>query len=230
MSEDKKYKVIIKIFIILFLCISIILYENKKQLSNLNDKIEKLQRDHLYYENILFLGDSITNRYDLDKYYSSYNVVNSGISGNQTNDILNDLDNRVYKYNPTKIFLLIGTNDLVYSGLDNESIAKNIEEIINKIHEKRPNTKIYLQSIYPVNSNVNEMIVESRTNENIKILNEKIENICNDDRCTYINMFDILKDKNGNIKRIYTVDGLHLSNKGYEVVTKELLKYINNEK
>ena len=71
--------------------------------------------------------------------------------------------------------------------------------MINKIYEKNSNTKIYLESIYPVNNLINKEIVETRTNENIKDLNNKIEKICNN-KCTYINMYDNLTDKNGNIE------------------------------
>ena len=76
-----------------------------------NGEMERLEDD---YTNYLFLGDSITDFYDLDKYYEGLPVVNSGISGNTTEDILNDMKNRVYNYNPSKVFLLIGTNDLIH--------------------------------------------------------------------------------------------------------------------
>ena len=58
-------------------------------------------------------------------------------------------------------------------------------------------------------------------------LNNKIEKICNNNKCTYINMYDNLTDKNGNMKRIYTVDGLHLNKIGYKVVASKLTKYLN---
>ena len=178
-------------------------------------------------ESIVFLGDSITSRCDLDKYFPSHNIYNSGIAGNMTKNILENMENRVFVYNPTKVFILIGTNDLVYSGLDNDGIKNNIEEIINKIYEKNSNTKIYLESIYPVNTSLNKEIVETRTNDNIKDLNNKIEKICDNNKCTYINMYDNLTDKNGNMKRIYTVDGLHLNKIGYKVVANKLIKYLD---
>ena len=96
-----------------------------------------------------------------------------------------------------------------------------------KVYEKNSNTKIYLESIYPVNNSLNKEIVETRTNDNIKDLNNKIEKICNNNKCTYINMYDNLTDKNGNMKRIYTVDGLHLNKIGYKVVASKLTKYLN---
>lgn len=209
------------------LLVGILLCINEKKIINMNYKIEKIERYTYNKESIVFLGDSITSRCDLDKYFPNYNVYNSGIAGNMTKDILDNMENRVFVYNPTKVFILIGTNDLVYSELDNDGIKNNIEEIINKIYEKNSNTKIYLESIYPVSNSLNKEIVETRTNDNIKDLNNKIEKICNNNKCTYINMYDNLTDKNGNMKRIYTVDGLHLNKIGYKVVASKLTKYLN---
>lgn len=208
------------------LLVGILLCVNEQEIIKLNSRLERLERYTYNKESIVFLGDSITSRYDLNKYFPNYNVYNSGIAGNMTKDILDNMENRVFVYNPTKVFILIGTNDLVYSGLDNDGIKNNIEEIINKIYEKNSNTKIYLESIYPVNNSINKEIVETRTNENIKDLNNKIEKICNN-KCTYINMYDNLTDKNGNMKRIYTVDGLHLNKIGYKVITNKLIKYLD---
>ena len=208
------------------LLVGILLCVNEQEIIKLNSRLERLERYTYNKESIVFLGDSITSRCDLNKYFPNYNVYNSGIAGNMTKDILDNMENRVFAYNPTKVFILIGTNDLVYSGLDNDGIKNNIEEIINKIYEKNSNIKIYLESIYPVNNSINKEIVETRTNDNIKDLNNKIEKICNN-KCTYINMYDNLTDKNGNMKRIYTVDGLHLNKIGYKVITNKLIKYLD---
>lgn len=208
------------------LLVGILLCVNEQEIIKLNSRLERLERYTYNKESIVFLGDSITSRYDLNKYFPNYNVYNSGIAGNMTKDILENMENRIFAYNPTKVFILIGTNDLVYSGLDNDGIKNNIEEIINKIYEKNSNIKIYMESIYPVNNSINKEIVETRTNENIKDLNNKIEKICNN-KCTYINMYDNLTDKNGNMKRIYTVDGLHLNKIGYKVITNKLIKYLD---
>lgn len=209
------------------LLVGILLCINEQEMIKLSSRVERLERYTYNKESIVFLGDSITSRCDLNKYFPNYNVYNSGIAGNMTKDILDNMENRVFIYNPTKVFILIGTNDLVYSGLDNDGIKNNIEEIINKIYEKNSNTKIYLESIYPVNTSLNKEIVETRTNDNIKNLNNKIEKICDNNKCTYINMYDNLTDKNGNMKRIYTVDGLHLNKIGYKVVASKLTKYLN---
>lgn len=76
----------------------------------------------------LFTGDSITQgakhtmgmrsfpeifgervRWEMGRFNDT--VINTGISGNTSQDILNGFENRVAKYNPDVVFLMIGTND-----------------------------------------------------------------------------------------------------------------------
>ena len=172
---------------------------------------------------ILFLGDSITERYKLDKYLFNYNTINSGIGGNTTNDILNDIDKRVNNYSFDKVFILIGINDLLFTEETNEEIVTNIEKIIDSIDNKR--AVIYLESIYPVNT---DKVTDIPKDSNTKIneMNKLLENICNKGKCNYINMHDKLTDKQGNLKKLYTNDGIHISKIGYIKVTKELLNYM----
>ena len=77
-------------------------------------------------DNYLFLGDSITEYYDLNNYYPNMPVINSGIAGNTTEDILDEMQERVYQYKSKyKIFILIGTNDL--------QKGKKVDDIVNNI-------------------------------------------------------------------------------------------------
>lgn len=181
-------------------------------------------------ENIVFVGDSITYQYNLEKYYKDkIHVVNSGIDGNTINDVLDNLYERIYRYNPTKVFLLIGTNDVPYK--DEKVIEDGIKEIVNNIRKNRSNCEIYLESIYPVNDTDNEKIshpmVNGRKNEKIMNINKELKAFADKTKnVTYINMYDKLLDENGNMKLEYTREGLHLSDEGYKVVTGVLSKYL----
>ena len=187
------------------------------------EDIEKLDKNYINY---LFLGDSITDFYDLDKYYEGLPVVNSGISGNTTEDILNDMKNRVYNYNPSKVFILIGTNDL-RDDRSVDEIVNNIKKIIEEIKENRKETEIYLESIYPVNEKVNKKGVEGRKNEDIKEINNQLEKYAKKENITYINIYNKLVDDEGLLNEDYTTDGLHINEDGYKIITKELEKYLN---
>ena len=182
------------------------------------------------YDNFVFLGDSITEQYPIEEMYGlNIPIINSGISGFKTTDILKEMDNLVYKYNPSKVFILIGTNDLRYSDdeEDEDEIIKNIEEIVESIQDKRPKAKIYVQSIYPVNKNMKINNTQERNNEEIKYVNAEVEKYCKKNNITYIDMFDLLTDGNGDFEERYSKDGLHVSTLGYIVITKKLMEYMN---
>lgn len=224
-KEKTNSKTLIAIIIIICL-LTFIIYHYTTFNHHKVKVVTKIKEVEKVPANYLFLGDSITDFYDLDKYYNELPVVNSGISGNTTDDILNDMKKRAYQYNPSKVFLLIGTNDLIHNK-SNEEIVEKVEKIIEGIKENRSKAEIYLQSIYPVNYKLSPYMVKSRKNDDIKEINEKLEDYCEDNDITYIDMYDLLKDKDDNFNSKYTKDGLHPNDDGYEVITKELKKYLD---
>ena len=188
-------------------------------------EIPKIEEKEIVPDNYLFLGDSITEYYDLGKYFIDLPVVNSGISGDTTDDILSNMKERVYDYNPSKIFLLIGTNDLEIDKSVDE-IVDDIKEIVKGIKDNRPEAEIYIESVYPVNSDINEDLVDKRENEDIIAINEELEEYAEEENLTYIDIYNLLVTEDGVLNTEYTKDGLHLNDKGYDVVTKTLEKYL----
>ncbi len=174
-------------------------------------------------ENIVFVGDSITYMYDLNKYYDGYNVVNNGIDGEFTWGVLDDLKDRIYKYNPSKVVLLIGTND-IYKNKSVDEISDNVDKIIKGIKTNRTYAEIYLVSLLPVNRTSDDIInlnmVKNRTNEMIMEINNKYQEIAKKYNITYIDLYSKLIDDDGNLKLDYTKEGLHLNDKGYKVITR----------
>lgn len=231
-TKNKNYSSVIIVALVVSLIFNVTflfkLSDLKLNLTELNstveDYIEDIDSYEVNYANYVFLGDSITDYYDLDKYYENMPVVNSGVSGNTTDDILDDMENRVYQYNPSKVFLLIGTNDL-QKGKDVDYIVDNIIEIVEEIQKNRSKATIYVEGIYPVDEDLSGS--ESRKNDDINEINEKLKEYCDDNNITYINTHDRLTDEDGKLKEEYTDDGLHLSEEGYEVVTDEIMKYLD---
>lgn len=221
----KNIIIVLLTIIIVLLIVIIIKVDNKNSYVN-PYKVEVFKND-----NFLFLGDSITDFYPLDEYYDELPVVNSGISGNKTNDILADMKKRVYQYNPTKVFLLIGTNDL---NSNDENIVnktyKNTIKIIENIKQNRSEAKIYIESVYPINDKMDNNLAEERTNSKTKKLNKKLKKYCDStEDCVYIDLYSKLIDEDGNLKEKYSTDGLHLNTLGYVVITRELLPYLNEK-
>lgn len=186
-------------------------------------EVKPSKKELLKYENIVFFGDSITEGYNLQKFYEQLPVINSGTSGFTTNDLLEIMKEDVYVFNPTKVVLLIGINDMNKTE-DDLAIVGNIRTITASINEKRPKAKIYIESIYPVDRDRYHILVENNVdNDRIRKVNGMIEELCNEKGYVFINMFDELNDPNQD-KLIYeySKDGLHLNDEGYKIVTKKL--------
>ena len=235
--NNNNNKKIIIILVICFLTIIVMLLIFMMYFFNNFDHIKKGSLSNIFEinvkgdDNFVFLGDSITEGYELKEFYENLPVVNSGSNGNTTDDILEDMENRVYKYNPSKVFILIGTNDITRDK-DSEYIFKNIVKIVDNIKKNRPFAKIYVESIYPVNNSDDEKIdmnsVKNRTNEQIDEINSMLKKEFKDTDVTYIDINSKLKE-NGQLKLDYTKEGLHLSNLGYINVTRILLSYMKDE-
>lgn len=223
---DRNFSLIL--LIMLAIMIILMFFNNlhlKKIIKVLDSKMET--KEVVKKDKIIFLGDSITHRYDLKKYYDNKNIINQGIEGNTTKDVLERLQTGVYDYNAKKVILLIGTNDIG----DQEDPIENIKLIINKIKSHDNSIEIIVESIYPINNTKNSKIkkdvIGARNNEKIKETNKKIKEICKEKDITYVNVYDELTDKNGNLKLEYTVEGLHISDEGYKKITNVLSKYVN---
>jgi len=178
-------------------------------------------------ENIVFVGDSIFDWYPTEKIFSDFPIVNSGIVGNKTTDILNNMEERIYKYNPTKVFIQIGTNDIEWEDSEelNEEVFQNIVKIAEGIKENRSKSEIYIISIYPVNNNLPG--ANDRHISEIKAINEKLKKYCaTTDGVEYIDAFHQLIDENEMLDIAYTNDGLHPNGLGYAKITEILMKYI----
>ena len=237
MRINKNMIIIILCLLIIFLTIIIITtkIQNEKKLKQSKDK-EIVECDSLddekfnleKNENIVLFGDSITQFYPVDDIYDNYQIIGSGVSGYTTVDLLDRMVEMLYQYNPTKVFLLIGTNDIMLDTSEEklEDTVDNIKKISEDIKKYRPNAKLYIESIYPVNKSLNKEMVNQRTNEAIKSMNKKIEEYCKKEKISYINIYDELTDKDGNFDKKYTNDGLHPNDLGYAKITKLLLPYI----
>lgn len=198
----------------------------KEVIKENNNQSNKLEIDKK--ENIVIFGDSITEIYPVEEIYGNLPIINSGVSGYKTKDLLERMNTMLYRYNPTKVFLLIGTNDVLYDPSEEaqKQAVDNIKEIVRKIQENRPKAKIYIESIYPVNKSMDEKFNFKSNNEIINNMNDSIKKFCDNKNITYINMHDELMNEDGDFDRKYTYDGLHPSHLGYAKISRVLLPYM----
>ena len=67
-------------------------------------------------------------------------------------------------------------------------------------------------------------MVGKRENKRIKQINKKLKLSAKSHNYTYLDIYNILVDENDNLRLEYTIDGLHISNEGYKVISNEIKK------
>ena len=175
----------------------------------------------------VFLGNSITEAGEWSALFQDKNVINRGISGDVTYGVLNRLP-FILSQKPKKIFLAIGVNDLK-RGASIEEVTRNHERIIKLITQKSPKTKLYVESILPVNEAMLADIYAKITNDRVNKVNKKLEELASKYSCVFIDLHQsVLKGKDGQLKKELSTDGLHLQPMAYIIWAKYLksFKYI----
>ncbi len=174
------------------------------------DRIEIFKQDTLKFNQIVFLGNSITEGgKDWNEKFGVVGISNRGISGDSTDGVIARL-NEIIHFSPKAIFLLIGIND-IYNDLipSTDYVANNILKIIKLINHKIPETKIFLQTILPVEKKIyKEKIIE---------VNGKIKTFVSQSKFEIIDLYSVFVNKEGIMKKELSYDGVHLNDKGYSV-------------
>ena len=160
-----------------------------------------------YEIDVAFLGDSLTDAYDLNCYYPSYKVANRGIGGETTHGLEERLKVSLYDLKPRAAVILIGGNNL-------DTMFENYEDMLISIKENLPETKIILCSLTAMGGKLaNKNQIAAYNNVIIKKLAEKYG-------FGFVDLYSPLFDeRSGEIFESYTSDGAHLTDEGYRVLT-----------
>lgn len=161
---------------------------------------------------VVFVGDSITDGNEWAEQLNCPRCQNRGISADISHGVLARLDD-ILAEKPSKIFLMIGIND-ISRNIPNEEIIKNYRELVRRTQAASPKTEIYLQSVLPVNDTFRKFV--EKTDASIKILNDAMRELARTSKgVTYIDLHSKFLDSDGRLDKKYTNDGLHLLGEGY---------------
>ncbi len=164
-------------------------------------------------DDIIFAGNSITDGAEWGELFHDLHVKNRGISGDITAGVIHRLD-EIANRKPAKVFLLIGVNDLARN-ITTDSIVKNIFLITKYLHQQAPSTKLFIQSILPVNNIYGKFNTHTNKGEEIKIINAQLKKEATNSDYTFIDLYASFTDENGKLKANLTNDGLHLKGEAY---------------
>ena len=178
-------------------------------------------------ESIVFIGNSITDMHCWPEAFRTSTgeylpIVNRGNSGTYSTEQSNNLESYI-NGQPKKVFMMIGTNDIAISGglnFSGEQVLAYVKSIVERIHARSPQTKIYLYSILKNNTSNRVEATWLHTNEIVK---EYVETM-NVDWLTYIDLYDKLAGvaQGG----VWSYDNLHLTAAAYQVWCETICQYL----
>ncbi len=176
-----------------------------------NGKIEGFEKENEEFKgkgvDVVFLGDSLTDGYNVKEFYPEYTVLNRGISGDTSVWLEERLDVSLYAVQPKVAVMLIGANNM-------DTMLENYESILKSFKENAPRTKIVLLSLTSMSGEW------GKKNQLAAYNNVQIKMYAEIYGYEYIDLYSALLNlETGEIYDEYTTDGGHLTQKGYEVLT-----------
>lgn len=192
--------------------------------------------DASYFDNAAFVGDSVSLKL-------SYYAAATGALGNaqfftagslgSANSLWEVSDESVHpSYQGVKmtveecvansgaevVYIMLGMNDIGLYGIDDS--VENYKTLVGRILEKSPDVKIVVQSMTPM-TDTSEILGESLNNENIKVYNEKLKELCTQQGWAFVDVASVMYDAQGvNLNRDFCSDpdglGVHFTEAGCE--------------
>ena len=186
-----------------------------------DDKMAGYQAENAKYDDyevdVAFLGDSLTDGYNVENYYPQYLVSNRGIGGETTIGLENRMQVSLYDLKPKVAVMLIGGNNM-------DTMFDNYENILKGFQQQVPNTKIILLSLTSMSGEWGKKNqLAAYNNVKIKMLAEKYG-------FAFVDLYSALLNlETGEIYSNYTTDGGHLTADGYKVLTQEITPAIETQ-
>jgi len=179
------------------------------------EAIASTDPDRLY----VLAGDSISQWFPESLLPPQADWLNQSISGEGAAglyDRLTFLDDT----DPTKVFVMIGINDLL-RGMDDETLLEHQRRIIKDILWIHPDAEVVVQSILPHGEDTatweGKDRLEKISNDRIRALNARLAAIAEYEGATFLDLYDLFGTDDGKLRPELSTDGLHLNEQGYLV-------------
>lgn len=171
----------------------------------------------------VLMGNSITDNWAKfhPEFFAENNFVGRGISGQVTSQMLCRFQSDVIALRPKMVIIMAGTNDIAQNNgyISHEHILQNIQSMceLAKQNKIRP----VLCSCLPAAAF--KWRPEMKPAEDIKRLNEMIQEYAKANKITYIDYHSALVDEHGGLPKKYAADGVHPNKDGYAIMEQILI-------
>jgi hexosaminidase len=164
-------------------------------------------------QDIVFIGNSITDGSEWSELFGDSRIKNRGISGDITAGVLYRAK-ELAAGKPARVFMMIGVNDLA-RGITTDSIVKNILLAVAYLRQESPSTRIFVQSVLPVNRIYGKFGGHTSKAAEIVRVNDALKNHAAANGYRFVDLTLGFSNGKGELQAELTNDGLHLNGKAY---------------
>lgn len=211
---------------------------------------EYIQVDDSYFNDAVFIGDSISYGFELyvtEKRANGETVLgeaqfltSGSLSyGNSLWDVSDEsvhptyngekmkLEDAIAQIKPGKIFILLGTNDVALYGV--EQTVANADTEISRMLEASPGADIFIMSTTPKYSPAESDVDGALNNADIDALNVAMRQFAVEKGYNFMNIAPLFKDETGGLAADYCSDkegmGIHFTSAAYDIWLNFLYSY-----
>lgn len=195
-------------------------------LAHYDSRVRFFRSENNAMSTVVLLGDSITEGFDVAKWFPFRRVLNRGIGSDtigvvpvekDRRGVLRRLDTSVFDCATSHVFLMIGVNDLGETRpLDQMRAGYRV--ILETIRQRTPGVTVHVQSLLPTRgrfSHLNERVVE---------VNQVLRELAAEFNYPYVDLHSHFTDDKGELREEFTRDGLHITEPGYAVWKEQIGK------
>src|SRR5690606_31336161 len=185
--------------VLAFLCVTALAFQVQAQdplrFQNEVEQVREKYPPQVKRENlILFTGSSSIKMWnDLAGYFPDHEVVNAGFGGSQTFELLHYVNELVLDYNPKKVFIYEGDND-ISSGKSSTEIILTMHVLVGKIQAALPGVEILLIAAKPSISRWHLKDEYLDLNQHFEEYSQLFDNV------EYVDVWSTMIDADGNPK------------------------------
>ncbi len=183
---------------------------------------EKLDRKAMPEpEGVLFLGSSSIRMWETDRHFEGHLVINRGFGGSQISDSIHFADRIVIPYRPREIFFYAGDND-ISAGKTPKKVFQDFKEFVRIVRTHLSEVGVHFIAIKPSLSRWNLVGPMREANSLIR------EYVQDKPRLSFVDIDSPMIGKDGRPRpELFIADGLHLSEEGYRLWSKQIWKAID---
>lgn len=159
------------------------------------------------------MGDSISEG------FIEFDILNTSSVISKIGVELDELDEQVeqlVKVNPQVVFLTFGANDILATKGDEKAYIEQYKALIEEIQTKLPETKIFINSIFPVQK---WRVEEEPLFEHIDAYNQALREMCDKLQIAYVDNTELVSE------RYYESDGMHFKSDFYPIWARRMAEF-----